>query len=144
MSPRRRAALDLPPTLFVDSSAWYALLDKADRYHSRAAEIADALSRSRTRLYTSNVMRIEAHALVLNRLGHAAADRFLASLNRFPLTIEQVTPDDEEEALALLRKYHDKDFTLADATSFVVMERLGITTAWSFDDDFPQYGWRVL
>jgi predicted nucleic acid-binding protein len=26
----------------------------------------------------------------------------------------------------------------------VVMERLGITHAFSFDDDFRQYGWTIL
>jgi uncharacterized protein len=50
----------------------------------------------------------------------------------------------EESALALISRYRDKDFTLTDATSFVLMERLGIRHAFTFDDDFRQYGLIVL
>jgi predicted nucleic acid-binding protein len=38
----------------------------------------------------------------------------------------------------------DKDFTLTDATSFAVMERLGITYAFTFDHPFTQYGFIAL
>jgi predicted nucleic acid-binding protein len=37
-----------------------------------------------------------------------------------------------------------KVFSMTDATSFVVMERLGIRHALSFDRDFRQYGWTLL
>jgi len=35
-------------------------------------------------------------------------------------------------------------YTLMDATSFVVMERLGITTAFAFDHHFRQYGFVIM
>lgn len=59
-------------------------------------------------------------------------------------TLVRVTEEDEEAALNLIARYHDKDFSLTDATSFVVMERLGLRHALSFDDDFRQYGWILL
>lgn len=49
-----------------------------------------------------------------------------------------------QAARAILRRYSDKDFTLTDATSFVVMEALGIREAFTFDDHFRQYGFEVL
>ena len=45
---------------------------------------------------------------------------------------------------AYLARYRDKDFTLTDATCFAIMERLGIGAAFTFDDDFRQYGVVVL
>jgi predicted nucleic acid-binding protein len=63
---------------------------------------------------------------------------------RTPITIVRVTEADEERALALIGRYRDKDFTITDATSFVVMERLSIATAFTFDDDFRQYGLAVF
>lgn len=42
------------------------------------------------------------------------------------------------------QSYTDKDFSFADAISFVVMERLGITRAFTFDRHFEQYGFTVL
>ncbi len=38
----------------------------------------------------------------------------------------------------------DKRFSYTDASSFAVMERLGIGTAFGFDRDFAQYGFRLI
>jgi predicted nucleic acid-binding protein len=35
--------------------------------------------------------------------------------------------------------FPDQDFSIVDRTSFAVMERLGLTRAASFDDDFAVY-----
>ena len=48
-----------------------------------------------------------------------------------------------DRAREILERYHDKAFTLTDAVSFVVMETRGISEAFSFDDHFDQYGFRV-
>ncbi len=56
----------------------------------------------------------------------------------------QVLPEDEAQAIDIVMRYRDKEFSLTDATSFVVMERLGLTDAFSFDNDFSQYGFRTL
>jgi predicted nucleic acid-binding protein len=37
-------------------------------------------------------------------------------------------------------QYDDKAFSLTDATSFGVMERLGTSQAFTFDRNFLQYG----
>lgn len=46
--------------------------------------------------------------------------------------------------LLRIAHYDDKDFSLTDATSFAVMERLHIPHAFTFDRDFTQYGLTVL
>ena len=47
-------------------------------------------------------------------------------------------------ALEIIERYQDKEFSLTDATSFAVMERLGIEAAFAFDADFRQFGLTVL
>ena len=141
----RRSAHSHPSTAFVDTSALYALLDRRDSNHPAAVAIFRALTAARNRLVLTNFIRAEAHALILNRLGHAIADRFLSDLAGGPPdAIVRVSEADEVTALGLIARYRDKDFTLTDATSFVVMERLGITHAFTFDDDFRQYGWTIV
>ena len=49
----------------------------------------------------------------------------------------------ESSAIELLKRYYDKSFSLTDATSFIVMERLGIKTAIAFDQHFAQYGFNL-
>ena len=130
---------------FVDSSAFHALVSTRDANHAAALVIAQRLNAERWHLFTTDFVRAEAHALILNRVGHHAADTFLRTLRvGSPTTIIRVDERDEEKALALIDRYRDKDFSLTDATSFIVMERLGITNAFTFDDDFRQYGWIVL
>jgi predicted nucleic acid-binding protein len=52
----------------------------------------------------------------------------------------RVTPADETEAEAILRRYADKRFSCTDAASFVVMERIGIDTVFTFDRNFTEHG----
>jgi uncharacterized protein len=141
----RRSAAYLPPGAFVDTSGFYALLDRSDSNHGRAVTLYRAISAAGTQLVLTNFIRAEAHALILNRLAHTITDRFLADLRSIPAdNLIRVSEADELAALELIARYQDKDFSLTDATSFVVMERLGITHAFTFDDDFRQYGWTVL
>ncbi len=46
-------------------------------------------------------------------------------------------------AWALFRKFRDKDFSYTDCTSFAVMERLRLRTAFAFDRRFAAMGYRV-
>jgi uncharacterized protein len=59
------------------------------------------------------------------------------------VAVERVTEGDELRAKAILLRYTDKDFSYVDATSFAVMERFGLQTAFTFDEHFVQYGFTV-
>jgi uncharacterized protein len=134
-----------PRQIFCDTSASYALLDCQDRHHSRARQVFESLSQGRRQLVLTNFIRAEAHGLILNRLGHPLAIRFLEQLAQsVATTLVRVTPEDEDRALGIIARYHDKDFSFTDASSFAVMERLGLTHAVAFDDHFRQYGLIVL
>ena len=56
-------------TSLVDSSAYLALLDTDDEHHSEAIETLQALAQARYRQFTTNVLLIESHALILSVLG---------------------------------------------------------------------------
>jgi uncharacterized protein len=58
--------------------------------------------------------------------------------------VVRVRATDEASAKQILFRYDDKDFSFTDAISFVVMERLGIRTAFTFDRHFAQYGFTSL
>jgi uncharacterized protein len=130
--------------VLVDASAYFALLDNDDDYHSQALRIRDRLIAERFRLFTTSFVLAESHALLLNRLSHEIATRFLQDLEQSTITLVWVTPADVQQAKAIIYQYDDKDFSLTDATSFVVMERLRIPYAFIFDRHFAQYGLTVL
>lgn len=54
--------------------------------------------------------------------------------------VHYLTAADIAAAAELFRTYADKDWSFTDCTSKVVMESLGITTAFSFDRHFRQFG----
>jgi predicted nucleic acid-binding protein len=98
------------------------------------------------RLFTTNLVLVETHALVLARLRRPdLAARIITELyNSKQTLLVRATEADERRALTILTRYQDKAFSFTDATSFAVMERLRIQYAFSFDTDFQQYGWIVL
>ena len=48
------------------------------------------------------------------------------------------------DAREIVFGYSDKDFSLTDATSFAVMERLRIPQAFTLDQNFAQFGWGMI
>lgn len=127
--------------VFVDTSAFFALLDEHDRWHADATRRFTAVTDQRRPLVTSNLVVAETYALARAALGHSVAMRWLDSLN---LNLVFQAESDHEQVRALLARYSDKDFSYTDATSFVLMERLGIPRAFTFDVHFRQYGVDVL
>jgi predicted nucleic acid-binding protein len=127
--------------VLVDTSAVFALLDRSDVNHAAARETLEQLKRRRTEPLLTNFIVAESHALALSRLGAIVARRWLLG-NVW--AVERVGEEDESKAVAILGRYTDKTFSYTDATSFAVMERLGLKTALAFDPHFHQYGFQVI
>ncbi len=120
---------------FVDTSAWYAAMDRADRNHARATDLLDE---DASRILTDHVL-IETWRLAAHRLGWAVAEQFFDKVRRGIAQVEGVTAADREHAWATGQAFTDQQFALADRTSFAVMERLGIEQVITFDHDFAVY-----
>lgn len=130
--------------ILVDSSAYFALLDRDDANHSNALAIHDRLISEGWRLFTTSFVLAETHALLLNRLNQDIATKFLREMEQSTTTMVWVTPADMQRAKPIIYQYEDKDFSLTDVTSFVTMERVHIPYAFAFDRHFAQYGLNVL
>ena len=127
--------------VLVDTSAVYALLDRDDRCHDAARQALESLRKRRTEPLLTNFIVAECHALSLSRLGADIARKWLLG-NIWP--VERVNVEDETKARVIIEQYTDKTSSYTDATSFAVMDRLGIKTAFAFDPHFRQYGFLVV
>ena len=125
----------------MDTSAVYALIDRDDTYHRKAVSLLRSLLRRGLKPLLTNFIVAESHALLLSRLGPEIARDWL--LHQI-WAVEPVSLQDEEKARGIIRRYTDKTFSYTDATSFAVMERLGIHEAFAFDPHFRQYGLKLL
>ena len=81
---------------------------------------------------------------MLNRIGRDIAARVLVEIENGPTTVVRVNARDERRARDTIAQYSDKDYSLTDAMSFAVMERLGIGAAFTLDDHFVQHGFLVI
>ena len=69
---------------------------------------------------------------------------FIRLIESDDVELIRVSLEDELTARAIIRRSRDKTFSYTDATSFAVMERLGLRDSFSFDSDFSQYGFQTL
>jgi len=122
-------------TGFVDTSVWFAAANIRDRYNAHAKQLLAAID---TPLLTDHVL-VETWALLNSRVHRQAAENFWLGIRRGTAALEKVTAADLEAAWAIGEIFPDQNFSLVDRTSFAVMERLGLTRAASFDDDFAVY-----
>ncbi len=124
--------------VFVDSGAWYATAVPWDVNHAAAAPWF--LSNGRPLLTTDYVVDETLTLLKargeMSRAIQLGSDFFSGSLT----TVHYLTPTEVDEAWQIFRRFRDKDWSFTDCTSKVVMEKLGINTAVSFDQHFRQFG----
>jgi uncharacterized protein len=122
-------------SLFVDTSAFYAVVDTRDRHHTRARDLlGDADS-----LVTTDHVLVESWRLMRDRGGHRSAERFWAGIRGGLASVEMILPGDLDAAWRIGEEFADQDFSIVDRTSFAVMERLSIASVASFDDHFSIY-----
>ena len=98
--------------IFVDTSAWYALLDRNDRNHPHAVRFSEE---SRDLFLTSTYILDESVTLVRKHLGHAIAVRFGNRVwNEEIARLIRVSPEDEVRAWTVFARYADKTFSYTD------------------------------
>lgn len=120
--------------IFVDTGAWYALVDSDDADHKAAAAF---LAANTMPLITTNFIFSETVTLIRYRIGHEAARSFGQKLQESSFVrVVGVTHADEERAWDIFSKYRDQDFSFVDCTSFAVMERMKLSTVFGFDRHF--------
>lgn len=124
--------------IFVDTGAWYALVDSADPDHGR---VVACFREYRGRLVTSNYVFDESVTLARYRLSWEVAFRLGEQLRDRRLTrLERITPADEEAAWSVFSQYTDKSFSFTDCTSFAMVRRMEIPLCLAIDSDFRAFG----
>jgi predicted nucleic acid-binding protein len=132
--------------IFVDSSAWIALLNEADGHHTIARRFSSELANGRYgRLVTTDYVLDEAATYLRFRAPSSTLKQFRSILEG-SASLETIwtTPIRFWAAWDVLSNRDDMRWSLTDCLSFVTMETLGIRTAFSFDADFAQAGFRLL
>jgi predicted nucleic acid-binding protein len=129
--------------VFIDTSAFYALLDRDDENHRRARDVWIHLLKNENTLLTSNYVLVETFVLVQHRLGIEAVRGFQNDI--LPLVnIEFVAIELHRSGISALLSASRRNVSLVDCVSFEMMRTLEIRTAFAFDPHFKEQGFHIL
>jgi predicted nucleic acid-binding protein len=131
------------PQLFVDTSGWACLLDPKQPFHQLAAAIYRSTRQAGQQAVTTNYIIAELVPLMSSRAKIPRVDiiDFVDKLKAAAhIRIIHVDDATDDEAWQLLRARQDKEWSLVDCASFVLMKRLGIAEALTTDHHFEQAG----
>ncbi len=130
-------------SVFMDTSALYAVLDADDQNHAHAKHAWVNLLGQEEELVCTNYILVETSALVQRRLGMEAV-RVLQEDVVPILTVEWVDERVHAAGVAALLTAARRQLSLVDCISFETMRRLGLRTAFAFDDHFAEQGFELV
>lgn len=132
-------------SVFSDADYWIALLNPREALHERAKQVSARIAPAR--IVTTEMVLAE----VLNFLGsrgetiRAKTCEAIRRLRDNPnVTVVPQTSAQFAEALSSYESRRDKDWSLTDCASFLVMRETGITEALTYDQHFQQAGFAAL
>jgi uncharacterized protein len=131
--------------VFADTSYWIALLNPRDELHQKAT--AAARDYPANRMVTSEMVLVE----LLNgfcehgpRIREAVSRAVQALRTDTSIRVIPQTGEQFERALARYQSMADKNWSLTDCASFLIMEAEGIEAALTYDRHFAQAGFQTL
>jgi len=129
--------------VFLDTSAFLAILDRDDRNHPKAKKTWSDLLFSENTLVRNNYALVESFALIQHRLGMDAVRTFQEDI--LPLVnVEWVDESTHKSGLSALLTTSKKKLSFVDCVSFEIMRHLGIRTAFTFDPHFGEQGFKCI
>ncbi|CAD5919562.1 type II toxin-antitoxin system VapC family toxin [Planktothrix agardhii] len=127
--------------VFVDTSAWIALLNIDDIWHEKACQIRLKLLKQNYIFVTSQFILLEVGDALCSPLARQNTADFIKNLGNIKSTrVISIREDLLDLGLALYESRQDKDWGLTDCISFVIMQRENITEAFTTDKHFEQAG----
>jgi predicted nucleic acid-binding protein len=129
--------------IFIDTSAFLAILDADDDFHAEAKKAWGEVLLSGSPLVTSNYILVETSALVQNRLGLQANKVFQEDIVPL-LSIRWVDSGIHAAATGALIAANRNKLSLVDCISFEVMRLSSIKCAFTFDNHFREQGFDCI
>ena len=132
--------------VFGDTSGWASFFDSTDPHHAKASTLMTQWQQQNRHVVTTNYVLSELIALLTRfRVRRSTVLNYIETI-RSASWIEIVHIDEalDAEAWRLLAERLDKEWSLVDCASFIVMEKHGLTEALTADRHFEQAGFVQL
>ena len=130
--------------VFVDTSAFLALLDRAETMHPQAGAIwLHLLAQEDTSLFCTNYVLLESAALIQRRLGMRFVKTFQTDVTPV-LHLKWVDEELHRAAVMALLTANRRQLSLVDCVSFAAMRQLSIEHYFGFDEHFVEQGFTAV
>ena len=129
--------------VFVDTSAFLAVLDAGDANHAQAKAMWERTVSAGTELVCHNYILVETSAVLLRRLGMEAVRVFERDIVPV-LRLVWVTREVHEAAASAHLLAARRTLSLVDCVSFNIMRKTGLEVAFAIDRHFPDQGFSAL
>lgn len=129
--------------IFADTGYWVASLNPRDQFHAKAREVSRALGRFRI-LTTEMILDELLAALSKASLRPSAVKGVEAILSNPNVEVVPQTSLQFRAAFENYRTAADKEWSLTDCSSFVLMRERGVSEALAHDHHFEQAGFVAL
>lgn len=131
--------------VFVDTSAWLALINESDADHAKARAVRDKLLQGKKRFFVTDYIIVEiANSLCKVRWKSKAVKLVNSIRETEHIEVVEIDKGICEEAWQMYSSRTDKEWSLTDCTSFVVMKKYAIRDAFTNDHHFEQAGFDAL
>ncbi len=131
--------------LFVDTSAWYPLVDRAHPEHASLSVELRKRVEAGVRVVTTNLVIAETQVLLMRRVGIRTGLAFLRLVRQPPNVVVVSSALLEERATSeWLERFDDQPFSMVDAVSFALMSERGIREALTLDRHFAVAGFVMV
>jgi uncharacterized protein len=127
-------------TVFVDTSAFLAVLDRSDERHPEARRVWTGIIEAGHDLATHNYVLVETSAVLARRMGMEAVRVFERDIVPV-LQIVWVSREIHEAAVGAHLAAGRRALSLVDCASFEVMRRTGLRAAFALDPHFAEFGY---
>ncbi len=129
--------------IFVDTSGWGNLVDTLQQFHAGTKAIYLSAKQNGSRLVTTNYVIAELVALLSSplRIPRMKSVKFIESIKSSALVdIVHIDEDLDAKSWEFLKNRADKNWSLVDCSSFVLMQENKIVEALTTDHHFEQAG----
>ncbi|MCG3121636.1 MAG: 23S rRNA-specific endonuclease VapC20 [bacterium] len=129
--------------IFADTSGWASFFVRTESFHDLAKTALLQWRAEEKRVVTTNYIILELIALFTSplRMPRAQQVKIIDTIKTSPwVDIIHIDSALDKEAWQLLKTRPDKEWSLVDCSSFVLMQQRNIMTALTTDSHFEQAG----
>jgi uncharacterized protein len=130
-------------SIFIDTCAFFALINFSDDFHPIASDLFIKAAKSEEEFFTSNYVILETIFLLQRELGLSAVNDF----RKLILPIINIIWVDEKihnDCINNLIASEKKKISLTDYSSFYILDNFKIDSVFTFDKHFKEKDFKFL